>query len=92
MYEQVLIKKTVYGAGENQILCGDGSSLPSEIMTKAGQIQCVYLDPPFMTGKVFRRKRPWGEKDGDGGIPVWIFQDIWIAFQMKKPIWRCFHG
>lgn len=69
MYEQVLIKKTVYGAGENQILCGDGSSLPSEIMTKAGQIQCVYLDPPFMTGKVFRRKRPWGEKGWRRGNP-----------------------
>ena len=69
MYKQVLIKKAVYGTGENQILCGDGSRLPAEILSKAGQIQCVYLDPPFMTGKAFRRKRPWGEKGWRRGNP-----------------------
>lgn len=70
MYQQVQVHRTVYGAGEDQLLQGDGSRLPRDIRKKAGQIQCVYLDPPFMTGKVFRRKRPWGEKGWRKGSPA----------------------
>ena len=69
MYEQVLVRKTVYGAGVSQILQGDGTRLPPEVASRAGQIQCVYLDPPFMTGKAFKRKRPWGEKGWKKGTP-----------------------
>ena len=63
------MKKTVYGDGEDQLLQGDGARLPRDILDRAGQIQCVYLDPPFMTGKAFRRKRPWGEAGWKRGAP-----------------------
>lgn len=69
MYEQVRIERTVYGGGENLLVCGSVSRLPAEIRNLRGQAQCVYLDPPFMTGEIFRRKRVYGEKGWRRGSP-----------------------
>ena len=69
MYEQVRIQRTVYGRGENVLICGNIRKLPPEVRAFNGQIQCVYLDPPFMTGDAFARKRPYGEKGWRRGSP-----------------------
>ena len=69
MYEQVRTERAVYGEGENLLICGSILKLPKEIRALQGQVQCVYLDPPFMTGEVFRRKRPYGEKGWRRGSP-----------------------
>ena len=69
MYEQVRIERTMYGEGENLLICGSVMKLPKEIRALQGQVQCVYLDPPFMTGEVFKRKRPYGEKGWRRGSP-----------------------
>ena len=69
MYEQVKVVKTVYGTGENRLICGDVMRLPREIREMAGQVQCVYLDPPFMTGASFKRRRVYGEKGWRRGSP-----------------------
>ena len=69
MYEQVKVAKTVYGTGENRLICGDVMRLPREIREMAGQVQCVYLDPPFMTGASFKRRRVYGEKGWRRGSP-----------------------
>lgn len=88
VYVQVPVKKTIYGSGENRLLCGDGARLPREIRKKAGQIQCVCLDPPFMTGKVFRRKRPWGEKGWRRGTPSLDLPGYDDRFQDEKSYTR----
>ena len=69
MYEQVQIHRTVYGGGENLLILGSIQKLPPEIRQLRGQAQCVYLDPPFMTGERFRRKRVYGEKGWRRGSP-----------------------
>ena len=69
MYEQVHAERTVYGQGENLLIRGNVQKLPPEFKALKGQAQCVYADPPFMTGEKFRRKRPYGEKGWRGGSP-----------------------
>ena len=69
MFEQISVEKTVYGQGENLLRCGNVMALPQEIRALAGQAQCVYLDPPFMTGEKFMRRRPYGEQGWRTGTP-----------------------
>lgn len=69
MYQQVPVNRSVYGKGENLLACGSVQRLPKEIRSLFGQVQCVYLDPPFMTGGTFKRKRPLGEKGWKKGSP-----------------------
>ncbi len=69
MYEQAAVKQAVYGAGTSRLICGDVLRLPGEIRSMSGQVQCVYLDPPFMTGNAFRRRRVWGEQGWRKGTP-----------------------
>ena len=76
MFEQVSVKQAGYGSGENRLVCGNVMSPPAEIMDLAGKVQCVYLDPPFMTGGVFDRTRPYGEKGWKKGTPVARFKVI----------------
>ena len=70
MYEQAAVGREVFGNGENMLICGNVMKLPEEIRRLAGKVQCVYLDPPFMTGERFRRKRPYGEKGWKTGAPA----------------------
>ena len=70
MYEQAAVGREVFGNGENMLICGNVMKLPEEIRGLAGKVQCVYLDPPFMTGERFRRKRPYGEKGWKTGAPT----------------------
>ena len=70
MFEQVSVNREVFGAGENRLICGNVMSLPDEVRAMYGKIQCVYLDPPFMTGERFMRRRPYGEKGWRTGAPA----------------------
>ena len=69
MAEQVKVDREVYGSGENLLVCGSVMKLPEEIRALAGTAQCVYVDPPFMTGEKFMRRRPYGEKGWKTGVP-----------------------
>jgi len=70
MFEQIQIEKEVFGSGENLLRCGNVMSLPAEIRALEGQAQCVYVDPPFMTGERFMRRRPYGEQGWRTGTPA----------------------
>ena len=70
MFEQVKAEREVYGNGENLLVCGSVMKLPDEIRALAGKAQCVYVDPPFMTGEKFMRRRPYGEKGWKTGTPA----------------------
>ena len=70
MFEQVNISRTVYGAGENLLIRGNVMALPQEIRGLYGKAQCVFLDPPFMTGEKFMRRRPYGEQGWKTGAPA----------------------
>ena len=69
MFEQVNVEREVYGNGENLLMRGNVMALPQEIRSLAGKAQCVYLDPPFMTGEKFMRSRPYGEQGWKTGKP-----------------------
>ena len=69
MIRQVRVDREVYGNGENLLLCGNVMRLPAEIRALAGRVQCVCVDPPFMTGEKFTRRRPYGEKGWKTGTP-----------------------
>ena len=68
-FERVEVSREIFGNGENLLIRGDIRALPKEISRLAGQAQCVYLDPPFMTGEKFTRTRPWGSKGWRRGTP-----------------------
>ena len=69
MYQQITVNRTLYGHGENLLVLGNAQKPPKEIRELRGKVQCIYLDPPFMTGEAFRRKRPYGEKGWRRGSP-----------------------
>ncbi len=69
MFEQVNVEREVFGNGENLLMRGNVMALPQEIRDLAGKAQCVYLDPPFMTGEKFMRSRPYGEQGWKTGKP-----------------------
>ena len=70
MFEQVKAEREIYGNGENLLVCGSVMKLPEEIRALAGKVQCVYVDPPFMTVEKFMRRRPYGEKGWRTGVPA----------------------
>ena len=70
MAEQVKVDREIFGNGENLLVCGSVMKLPDEIRALAGKVQCVYVDPPFMTGEKFMRRRPYGEKGWKTGTPA----------------------
>ena len=69
MTEQFRVDREVFGNGENLLVCGSVMKLPEEIRALAGMAQCVYVDPPFMTGEKFMRRRAYGEKGWRTGTP-----------------------
>ena len=70
MFKQVSVNREVFGSGENLLVCGNVMALPQEIRDLYGKVQCVYLDPPFMTGEKFMRRRPYGETGWRTGTPA----------------------
>ncbi len=71
MFEAVNVSKEVIGQGRNLLLCGDGSApLSGHLAEYIAQAQCVYIDPPFMTGDSFTRRRRFGQAGWKTGRPA----------------------
>ncbi len=71
MFEPLDIRREVIGSGESLLLQANGAGpLPQELESLAGQVQCVYIDPPFMTGDSFTRRRRFGQKGWRTGSPA----------------------
>lgn len=70
MFEQIDIIRETTGSGESLLLCADGASALPELKPYKGKVQCVYLDPPFMTGDKFVRRRRFGAKGWRTGSPA----------------------
>ena len=88
MYEQVPIQRTVYGPGENLLILGSVMKPPKELKALRGKAQCVYADPPFMTGEAFSRKRPYGEKGWRRGSPSLTMEGYADRFPDEKEYLR----
>ena len=88
MYEQTAIRRAVYGPGENLLITGSVTRLPVELKALSGKAQCVYLDPPFMTGEVFKRKRPLGERGWRRGSPSLLTEGYADRFPDEKAYLR----
>ena len=71
MFESINIAREVIGNGENLLLCGNGAGeMCPELAAYQGKVQCVYVDPPFMTGGTFTRRRRFGQKGWKTGSPA----------------------
>lgn len=71
MFESVHVSREITGQGRNLLLCGDGSAPLSGLLANyASQAQCVYIDPPFMTGDSFTRRRRFGQAGWKTGRPA----------------------
>ena len=68
-FQQVQVNREIFGAGENLLLQGSVFALPPALKALAGQVQLVYIDPPFMTGERFDRTRVYGAKGWKKGSP-----------------------
>ena len=71
MFEAVHVTREITGQGRNLLLCCDGSAPLSGVLAEyAGKVQCVYIDPPFMTGDSFTRRRRFGQAGWKTGRPA----------------------
>ena len=61
---------------------------PPALQTLRGQVQCVYLDPPFMTGKRFSRKRAYGEQGWKRGTPSLTLPGFADCFENEQAYLR----
>ena len=84
MYRLSHMNREIYGDGTNLLLQGTVLKPPSEIRRLAGQVQCVYLDPPFMTGKLFQRKRCYGEQGWRKGTPALMLPAFQDQYENEK--------
>lgn len=70
MFEAVNVTREIIGQGRDLLLCADGSVPLSGVLAEyAGKAQCVYIDPPFMTGDSFTRRRRFGQAGWKTGRP-----------------------
>lgn len=88
MYVQTRISRAEYGEGENLLACGSVMKPPREIRELAGKARFAYLDPPFMTGESFQRKRPYGEKGWRRGSPSLQLEGFADRFADEKAYLR----
>ena len=84
MFKAVKVTREIYGNGENRLICGNAIRPPEEIRELYGKVQCVYLDPPFMTGETFYRTRPYGTKGWRAGKSALRFPAYSDRFQDEK--------
>ena len=70
MTEPATVRREVFGTGEDLLLCGNIWEPPAEWEALAGRVQCVYADPPFMTGDRYYCRRPFGKKGWKTGSPA----------------------
>ena len=70
MFEQVDILRETAGKGRSLLMCLDGSLNAPELREFDGKAQCVYIDPPFMTGDRFARRRRFGTPGWRTGRPA----------------------
>ena len=80
--------REVFGDGSNLLVCGSVMKPPAALKALRGQAQCVYLDPPFMTGKRFSRKRPYGERGWRRGNPVLTLPGFDDCFEGEREYLR----
>ncbi|MBQ7139488.1 MAG: site-specific DNA-methyltransferase [Clostridia bacterium] len=84
MFEAVNVTREIIGQGRNLLLCGDGSADLSGVLAEyAGKAQCVYIDPPFMTGDSFTRRRRFGQAGWKTGRPSPEFPAFTDKFEDK---------
>ena len=70
MFEAVSVTREITGSGRDLLLCGDGAApLAGALTAYEGKAQCVYIDPPFMTGDSFTRRRRFGQSGWKTGRP-----------------------
>ena len=70
MFEPVNMPRETYGKGENLLLCADAAEGHPLLDALSGQVQVVYIDPPFMTGDQFIRRRCFGTEGWRSGKPM----------------------
>ena len=70
MFEPIRLSHTISGTGGGLLFCLDASQPQQALAPYRGQVQAVVMDPPFMTGEVFTRKRAFGAQGWRAGKPV----------------------
>lgn len=88
MFEAVEISREITGSGQNLLLCGDVYQQQPALSALAGQVQAVYIDPPFMTGETFTRRRRFGTSGWKTGRPMPEYPAYIDRFADTKEIGR----
>lgn len=89
MFEAVEISREITGSGQNLLLCGDVYQQQPALSALAGQVQAVYIDPPFMTGETFTRRRRFGTSGWKRVARCLNIRRISIALPTRRNIWNC---
>lgn len=84
MFRPMEIGREVCGDGGDLLLWGDASKPCSALAERAGCAQAVYLDPPFMTGDAFARRRRFGVKGWRSGTPSPEYASYSDSFESRE--------
>ena len=70
LFEPIRLSHTISGTGGGLLFCLDTSVPQQALEPFSGKAQAVVMDPPFMTGEVFTRKRAFGTQGWRTGKPM----------------------
>ena len=73
MFVQTPVRRAVSGSGDDLLLLADSTVDQPVFRQMAGSVQAVYLDPPFMTGDVYDRRRRFGTQGWRTGSPSPVY-------------------
>lgn len=92
MFEQTRAASEIIGGGGSLLLEGDGARWSDALQPFEGQAQCVYVDPPFMTGDAFTRRRFYGEQGWRTGVPYPVYPAYSDKFPDRETYLRFLRG
>lgn len=92
MFEQVSILRETAGKGDSLLLCADSAEDSPLLRAYDGQVQCVYIDPPFMTGDRLVRRRRFGVNGWRTGRPAPEYPAFEDTFASREDYQRLLEG
>lgn len=92
MFERIDLPVEQTGDGRDMLVCADASRAVPELEAYRGQVQCVYMDPPFMTGDQFTRRRRFGTAGWRTGKPSPEYPAYADAYASRTAYLRMLRG
>lgn len=92
VFKPINVTQEITGSGQDLLLLGDGSAPNQALAKRAGLAQAVYIDPPFMTGERFMRRRRFGARGWRTGSPSPAYPSYEDCYDSREAYDRMLRG